>query len=249
MNRVDTTASFTPASTRPPAERGAVARAWRRWCGLWFLWCLGLGLAQAQSPQLRQLALQRTPDAVYLTARIDLVPTSVVQDALVRGVPLYFVWQADVLRQRWYWTDKRVASAVRVLRLAYQPLTRRWRVSLSNDLGAVGGGAGLQYALHQNHDTLAEALASIGRVSRWRLADGHALEADERHLVEFSFRLDLSLLPRPFQIGMANEAEWRVELAQRLRVPDAPTAEPAGEAAALVAEPAAAANDDDAPSR
>ena len=41
---------------------------------------------------------------------------------LLRGVPLYFVWQADVYRKRWYWTDKRVASAVRTLRLAYQPL-------------------------------------------------------------------------------------------------------------------------------
>ena len=219
--------------------------------GLLCLWWFGLGVALAQPPQVRQLALQRTPEAVYLSARIELVPTGVVQDALVKGVPLYFVWQADVFRQRWYWTDKRVASAVRVLRLAYQPLTRRWRVSLSNDQGAVGGGAGLQYALHQNHDTLAEALASIGRVSRWRLADRNTLEDDERHHVEFSFRLDLSLLPRPFQIGVANEAEWRVELAQRLRVPDAATPEPPNEAAALGAEPAAAAaaGDDDAPNR
>ena len=208
----------------------------------------------AQPPQVRQLSLQRSVDALHLSARLDLAPTSVVQDALTKGVPLYFVWQADVYRQRWYWTDKRVASAVRVLRLAYQPLTRRWRVSLSTDAAATGGGAGLQYALHQNHDSLADALASIGRVARWRVADGAALEPDENHRVEFSFRLDLSLLPRPFQIGVANQAEWTVEIAQRLRVPDTFTPEPALEARDAgpgAAEPPAgtARNGDDAPSR
>ena len=108
------------------------------------------GTAQAQKPQAFQLNLQRTSEALYLFGRMDIFPEQVVEEALLKSVPLYFVWQADVYRERWYWTDRRVASVTRTLRLAYQPLTRRWRVSLSNDAAVNAGGAGLQYALHRN---------------------------------------------------------------------------------------------------
>jgi len=33
------------------------------------------------------------------------------------------------------------------------------------------------------------------------------------------FQLDLSLLPRPFQFGMANQPDWSVEWRQRLPLP------------------------------
>ena len=196
---------------------------WRRLAaGAWAL-LIGLCLlADARAnPQVQQMALERTAEGLYLNARLGLGATPDVEDALVRGVPLYFVWQADVTRSRWYWADKRLVSAVRVLRLAYQPLTRRWRVSLSTDAGAAGGGAGLQYAVHQNHDSLADALASIGRPGRWRLLDAAQIEPGETHRVEVAFRLDLSLLPRPFQIGLGNDPDWTVQFQQRLTVPDA----------------------------
>ena len=61
---------------------------------------------------------------------------------------------------------------------------------------------------------------------RWKIAEAARLESGADHEVEFSFRLDLSLLPRPFQIGMANQPEWTVEFAQRLRVPDTVAAPP-----------------------
>lgn len=186
-----------------------------------------LNPARAQAPEVQQLLLQRTPEGLFMSARFVLTPHGAVQEALSKGVPLYFVWQADVLRLRWYWTDKRVAGATRTLRLAYQPLTRRWRVSTSTEAGGgTGRGAGLPYALHQNHDTLDEALAAVGRVSRWQLAEAAQLDADAEHRVEFGFRLDLSLLPRPFQIGLGNQPEWSMALERELAVPEAATAEP-----------------------
>lgn len=226
MFRVDTTDSFTPASTRPgldPALNTSFPTLpvwhWLRAliCASWMALLLPWS-AHAREPETLQLTLQRTADGLFLSARLGLSPAHAVEDALQKSVPLYFVWQADVYRKRWYWTDKRVSSAVRTLRLAYQPLTRRWRLSLSNDAGADSGGAGLQYALHQNYATLADALAGVGRISRWRIADGP--QADSADRVELAFRLDLSLLPRPFQIGMVNQPDWTVELQRELRVPE-----------------------------
>ncbi len=226
MNRVDTTVFFTPELTNAelgtPARLGAFGRAARMLlaaCGLW----LGLfaALALAREPQVEQIALQRTTDGLYLSARLQVAPSAAVEDALLRGVPLYFVWQTEVVRDRWYWSDKRVVSAHRTLRLVYQPLTRRWRVSVSNLPDAGRGGAGLPYALHQNFDELADALAGVSRVLRWRIAEAADLAPGGDQRVELAFRLDLSLLPRPFQIGMANQPEWQVNFQRRIDVPSA----------------------------
>ena len=234
MSRVDTTVSFTPelTSTEPSAlaRPGALWRAALALFGVCWLWlCLFANPAMAREPQVEQIALQRTADGLYLSARLEVAPSAAVEDALLRGVPLYFVWQTEVVRDRWYWSDKRVVSAHRTLRLVYQPLTRRWRVSVSNLPDAGRGGAGLQYALHQNFDELADALAGVSRVLRWRIAEATDLAPGGDQRVELAFRLDLSLLPRPFQIGMANQPEWQVNFQRRIDVPSViePDAPPA----------------------
>ena len=62
-------------------------------------------------------------------------------------------------------------------------------------------------------------MAALGRLARWKVADDSRLDDGERYSVAFRFRLDLSLLPRPFQIGMANQPEWVIEVQRRLPVP------------------------------
>ena len=87
-----------------------------------------------------------------------------------------------------------------------------------------GGAGGLQYALHLNFDTLPEAVASVGRLARWKVADASQLDDDTRYKLDFRFRLDLSLLPRPFQIGVATQPEWNIE--RQLRLDAAPLSPP-----------------------
>jgi len=242
MCQVGTTVFSTHASTRPVPEPTAGSTlgvaSLLRYLVLWLLVAGLAGWARADQPQVLREQLQRSAEALYLTVRLDLAPSRVVEDVLVRGVPLYFVWQADVYRQRWYWTDKRVAGAQRTLRLAYQPLTRRWRLSLANAGAGGSGGANLQYALHQNFDNLSDALAVVGRVTRWRLAEDQVLDADARHRVEWRMQLDLSLLPRPFQIGVANQPAWDIAVSRRLRVPEI-TDDAAGAEKVLASEPVA----------
>ena len=232
MNRVDTTAFSTHALTRrcpEPAAPGPVGRAWRRWwiglLGVLLCWLLTPAV-WAREPEIRQQELRRLSDGVQLSVRLTLEPSAAVEDALLKGVPVYFVWQTDVVRERWYWTDKRISSAHRTLRLAYQPLTRRWRVSLSTD-GAASA-TGLQYALHQSFDSLNEALAGIGRVASWQVTEPGLLDDGVRYTAQWRFRLDLSLLPRPFQIGVANQPGWEVEVQRTMDVPARNEVAPAG---------------------
>ena len=227
MSPVDTTDFSTPASTRPglddPRRAGWGGRLMRHVWALLLVCCgllAGAALpARAAEPEIRQAALHRTAEGLFLSARLTLTPSPAVEDALLKGVPLYFVWEAEVLRDRWYWTDKRVAAAVRTWRLVYQPLTRRWRLSQSND-AAASSGAGLQYALHQNFDSLSDALASAGHVSNWKLADAARWSPGGEQRVEFSFALDVSQLPRPFQLGLFQQSGWNMSLQKTLAVPD-----------------------------
>jgi hypothetical protein len=168
------------------------------------------------------VVLERTPDGLYLSARLPVHIPADIEEVLLRGVPLHFVWRADVRRSRWYWTDATLASRSRWVRLAYQPLTRRWRVTVTDD-GATAE-AGSPNALHQNLDTMAEALAAVRRVSRWRIAGPAELGKVANARVEFEYRLEAGLLPRPFQIGLRDAEDWGVAFRQVLPLPptDAP---------------------------
>ena len=207
MNRVDTTVSFTPGLTS--AEPGAGARAFARRaaplvlvCWVWL--CLVASPVAAREPQVEQIALQRTADGLYLSARLEVAPSPAVEDALQRGVPLYFVADARLLRKRWYWRDERVARVSRSWRLAYQPLTGSWRVGL-------GG-------LNQTLPSLADALAVASRSAGWKLADLAQLDADKDHYLEFSYRLDSSQLPGPMQFGLGGQGDWAVGVTRVLQV-------------------------------
>jgi len=160
-------------------------------------------LARADAITLDSFELSRNDEGLVLSfsARFELSHT--VEDALQKGVPLFFVAQADVFRDRWYWRDKEVNSVTRTWRLAYQPLTRKYRVTF-------GG-------LSQHYDSLPEALSAVSRTINWKLADTSMLD-DGRHYVEFSYQLDTTQMPRPMQIGIGGQADWalRIERVRRL---------------------------------
>lgn len=183
--------------------------------GAGLLFCLlAAPTAQAQSAaDLLQLRADRVAGEVVVTANVGFELPAVVEDALMKGIPLFFMLEADLLQDRWYWYDKRVTGVQRQLRLAYQPLTRRWRV---NATGLAGGDNSQGLALSQNFETLAEAMATVKQVSRWKVAELGESEPTSKYRVEFRFRLDLGQLPRPFQIGAIGQSEWDIQTSGRV---------------------------------
>ena len=171
--------------------------------------------ATAVDPAANALQLERVDDGLYLSTTLPLVLPELVQDALNKGISMFFVAEAQVVRDRWYWSDREVARAVRYLRLSYQPLTRRWRLNIASEPFS---NIGLGVVLAQNFDSYEEALSAIGRISRWKIADRDALDADGLHTVHFRFRLDMSQLPRPFQIGVVGRSGWNVLVTRSQRL-------------------------------
>ena len=183
-----------------------------------FVLCLGLVQvsAPAGAADLGQLSVERAEDGVYLSANVRFELPTPVEDALVKGIAMFFVVEADIYQNRWYWTDRRVASAARTIRLAYQPLTRVWRVNIVN--GVVQGAGGLRATLNQNYDTMPDALSAVQRLSRWRVADNADIEPDGSYKLEFSYSMDLSQLPRPFQIGVVGQKDWTISVQRTERL-------------------------------
>ena len=179
---------------------------------IWAVLVLGCLLSWAQAAEVSALRAERVDDGIYLTVNLKLEIPPPVEDALLKGIALIFVAEAEIVRERWYWTDKRVALASRSMRLAYQPLTRRWRLSQGgNDTAAQAG----RVTLAQHFGTLAEAVAALESMAGWRIAEAADLEASASHLLSFRFRLDAGQLPRPFQIGIAGQRDWQVLIEQR----------------------------------
>ncbi len=179
------------------------------WLGL-LMWVSAS--ARAQTPvEAAPFDIERSSEELSLTTQLQFELSPAVEDALLKGVPIYFKAEVSVFRERWYWYDKSVVSAARHYKLAFQPLTRRWRISAGGG-GASNAGQGL--GLSQSFDNLAGAIDSIKRIAKWRIAGPGELDTAGRYRLDFRFQLDLSQLPRPFQIGVSGQPDWDISLSR-----------------------------------
>lgn len=173
-------------------------------------------LAQADTPvELQGLKLERQDTALYMSAnwRFDL--PSALEDALQKGITLYFVTEVEINQERWYIYNQRVAQAERHVRLFYQPLTRRWRVNISPQPFNVSG---LGMSLGQSYDTAEDAMGAVRRIVQWRIANASDYNPDAKQTISINFKLDLKQLPRPLQIGAAGQSDWNIGFSKTQRL-------------------------------
>ena len=200
-------------AARDPAKRVAPLPASPRPVTLWhwlraalLAWWVALAVpgTGAEPLELAQLEVLNTDQGLLIDFDTRFELPNGVEDALQKGVALHFVAEAQVLQERWYWRDRRVAQAARTWRVAYQPLTFSYRVNF--------GGLG------QTYPTLAEALRTVQRSTGWRIAEPLPANDDGKYRVEFSYRLDRDQLPRPLQIGVGNSPEWNLQVERSVPV-------------------------------
>ncbi len=169
---------------------------------MWLAWAPA---AQAADLELTSFELTHGEDGVFLSYAVNLELSRSVDDALSKAVPLFFVAEAALFRNRFYWRDQRIGYAIRRWRIVFQPLTSTYRVTFD------GG-------LSQNYPTRAEAFAAISRSARWKIAEGPQIDENSRQYLEFSFKLDTSQLPRPMQIGIGGEKDWAMSVQRTQKI-------------------------------
>jgi hypothetical protein len=131
--------------------------------------------------------------AVYT---FDLNPG--LEQAVQKGMKLYFTTEIELTRPRWWWlTDDRAVAARHTVYLDYDPLTRIYHVSVPG-------------SLQQSAYTLEEALFWIRRPSTWLFAPKGALKPGETYDVTLRMYMDREYLQKPLQVDAFNNADWRL---------------------------------------
>ena len=187
--------AWTSPLTPPPGLTGRLRRA-----VAWALVVVGLfagAAAAAERIAITRAVLVPSAEAdggVVLDAQFDFELPPVLEDAVNRGIALYFIIDFEMHRERWYWFDRKVAGETLSYRLTYSPLTRQYR--LSRDTLALP------------FDSLNEALNSLRRVRGWRVFDQQLIAGGGDYRAQVRMRLDTSQLPRPFQVNALTSRDW-----------------------------------------
>jgi len=155
-------------------------------------------LALAVEIEIANPQITASEDGFVVSADFGFDLNERLEEAVSRGVVLYFVTEFEMTRPRWYWLDEKVVSRSQTQRLSYHALTRQYRLSR-------GG-------LHQSFDTLSEALRVLSRLRNWLVIDGRGekagVQAGDTYMAALRMRLDINQLPRPFQISALGNRDW-----------------------------------------
>jgi len=178
-------------------------------CCLCFMPWANAQSVSTQGVQLSDFKLERQDDAYVLSSTLNFELPQAVEDALSKGIALYFMAEVQVAKERWYWYDKYLAKQERHYRLSYNPLSRRWRLATSSK---PINNSGLGVTMGVPYDSLSEALSAIKRSSEWRVVESSEIEPGGKYRLDYQFKLDLTQFPRPFQIGTLGESDWSMSV-------------------------------------
>jgi len=157
---------------------------------------LGAGAAYAEGIKIKSVELERSDNDWLLNATFQIELSPGLEDAVQKGVVLYFQTEFDLTRSRWYWFDEKSTLVQRQTRLSYQPLTQQYRIASD----------GFTFSAK----TISEALQAVGSVGGWRVIDNNQLDASKAYTAGLRMTLDLSKLPKPFQVNALNNRDWNV---------------------------------------
>ena len=135
-------------------------------------------------------------DGYSLSADFGIGFPAPLATVIDRGIVLHFVVDFELTRSRWYWFDEQVVSRKRTYRLSYHALTRQYRLS-------TGG-------LHQGFATLDEALRVLERLRNWQVVGKGEISPDTVYQAALRMRLDLSQMPKTFQVSALSSADWNL---------------------------------------
>lgn len=133
---------------------------------------------------------------LLLTAEFHFALTPALEEALDKGIPLYFTIEFELSRTRFLWFAEKVAEWSITYRVSYSSLTRQYRVS-SGPLG-------------QTFESLGDVQRFIGHVASRAVAHADDLAQGVRYEAAVREKLDVNQLPKPFQVSALASREWQL---------------------------------------
>ena len=170
------------------------------------LW-LGISVVCAEGISVRKTEARFSDGSYLFSADFDISLNFVVDQALTRGVPLYFISEFSLIRPRWYWMDEVIAKNEQTAKLSYNKLTRQYRITRGS--------------LFQNFSSLGDALRIISHQSAAPI-DATLLQKSSDYISALlpqkgdyiaatRMRLDVTQLPKPLQVNALATQDWNFD--------------------------------------
>lgn len=156
-----------------------------------------VSVALAASVSVGNAAIAPSNEGYFLDADFNLRLNGTLEDALSRGVVLYFVIEGRLWRPRWWWFNDLVTAAQLTRTLSYNSLTRQYRLSNGRE--------------YQNFSALEDAETALGQVRDWKIADAQSLDKTNRYRGSIRMWLDVTQLPKPFQVKAVTAKDWSMD--------------------------------------
>jgi hypothetical protein len=158
------------------------------------LLCLLPVVARADTIEVVSANLESVDDNYSLNAQFEFEFSPRLEEAVNKGLPLYFLIEFELTRGRWYWFDDKTAAQTQTIRISYHALTRQYRISAGS--------------LHLGFATLGEAVRVLKNVRNWVVLEKSQVQRGQQYTAGVRMRLDLTQLPKPFQVTALTNREW-----------------------------------------
>jgi hypothetical protein len=152
---------------------------------------------RAEGISVTSATIEPAEDGWSLEATFDVQFSQRLEEAVNRGVPLYFVVEFELSRPRWYWFDEKPVVLSQTYRISYTPLLRQYRLSVGS--------------VYQNFTRFEEVTRVLSRLRGWHVADKGALKKDQVYQASVRMRLDTAQLPKPFQLNAISSRDWTLD--------------------------------------
>lgn len=150
-------------------------------------------LALAEGISINKAEVRHDDGGYQLSANYDIHLTFAAQQALARGIPLYFICEYSLTRSRWYWLDEEIFHGNQTVKLSYNVLTRQYRISRG--------------ALFQNFASFDDALNILARQSSSTIP-AELVSKGGSYTATMRLRLDIEQLPLPLQVNALTGKDW-----------------------------------------
>ena len=165
-----------------------------RWSVVALFFAAFVSTAFAEGITVQSASIEPDEDGWQLQAEFDIQFSPRLEEAVNRGVPLYFVVEFELARPRWYWFDDKPVQLSQTYKISYTPLLRQYRLSVGN--------------VYQNFTRFEEVTRVLSRLRGWHVAEKGALRKDQVYQAGLRMRLDTAQLPKPFQLNAIASRDW-----------------------------------------
>jgi len=149
---------------------------------------------QAAGIQIKSVNLTAAGNGYEINIDSEIMLNDTLEQALEKGIVLYFVTKFSLFDARWYKLNDEVARSKFVVGLRYYALTRQYHLN--------------HPVFSQSYYSLNEALQALGRIRDLPLTVKSELKPDADYVASVRVWLDLTRMPKPFQVETIGSSQW-----------------------------------------